>query len=147
PVPPPPPPAPAPAPGTSAPVGAPGATTGAPGGARGGTPGEPLLPGEKEAVQECKKFPAGKKFKWELRGEIDLMTLLNAMSPMLCKPFIVPGNIRQSKVTILAPDTMTASEAYRMFLSTLETMGLTVQPQGKVLKIIESNRARETAIP
>jgi general secretion pathway protein D len=146
-----PPPPPAPAAGTTTPAGAPGTTggasTGAPGGSRAGSPSEPLLPGEKEAVQECKKFPAGKKFKWELRGEIDLMTLLNAMSPMLCKPFIVPGNIRQSKVTILAPDTMTASEAYRMFLSTLETMGLTVQPQGKVLKIIESNRARETAIP
>ena len=34
-----------------------------------------------------------------------------------------------------------------MFLSALETMGLTVQPEGKVLKIIESNRARESAIP
>ena len=34
-----------------------------------------------------------------------------------------------------------------MFLSSLETMGLTVQPEGKVLKIIESNRARESAIP
>jgi general secretion pathway protein D len=42
---------------------------------------------------------------------------------------------------------MTASEAYRMFLSSLDSMGLTVQPQGKVLKVIESNRARETAIP
>ncbi len=34
-----------------------------------------------------------------------------------------------------------------MFLSALESMGLTVQPEGKVLKIIESNRARESAIP
>ena len=75
------------------------------------------------------------------------MALLNSIAPMLCRPFIVPGNIRQSKVTIIAPDTMTAPEAYRMFLSSLETMGLTVQPEGKVLKIIESNRARESAIP
>jgi general secretion pathway protein D len=42
---------------------------------------------------------------------------------------------------------MTAPEAYRMFLAALESMGLTVQPQGKVLKIIESARARESAIP
>jgi len=107
----------------------------------------PLLPGEKEAVVDCKKYPTTKKFKWELRGELDLMTMLNAMSPMLCRPFIVPGNVRQSKVTIIAPDTMTAPEAYRMFLSALESMGLTVQPEGKVLKIIETNRARESAIP
>ena len=105
------------------------------------------LPGEKEATQECKKYPPGKKFRWELRGEVDLMTMLNAVSPMMCRPFVVPGSVRQSKVTIIAPDTMTAPEAYRMFLSALETMGLTVQPQGRVLKIIDSNRAKESAIP
>jgi general secretion pathway protein D len=110
-------------------------------------PAEPLLPGEQEALKECKKYPPNKKFKWELRGEIDLMMLLNSISPMLCRPIIVPGAIRQSKVTILAPDTVTAPEVYRMFLSSLETMGLTVQPEGKVLKIIETNRARESAIP
>ncbi len=109
--------------------------------------GELTLPGEKEALQDCKKFPPNKKFKWELRGEVDLMTMLNAISPMLCKPFIIPGSLRQSKVTILAPDMMTAPEAYRMFLAAIESMGLTVQPQGKVLKIIESARARESAIP
>ncbi|MGZ3425185.1 MAG: type II secretion system secretin GspD [Polyangia bacterium] len=110
-------------------------------------PSAPPLPGEQEALRECKKYPSNKKFKWELRGEVDLMALLNSISPMLCRPIIVPGTIRQSKVTILAPDTVTAPEVYRMFLSSLETMGLTVQPEGKVLKIIESNRARESAIP
>ena len=115
----------------------------------GGTqlPSAPPLPGENEALHECKKYPPNKKFKWELRGEVDLMALLNSISPMMCRPIIVPGSIRQSKVTIIAPDTVTAPEVYRMFLSSLETMGLTVQPEGKVLKIIESNRARESAIP
>lgn len=111
------------------------------------TPTTPPLPGEEEALHECKKYPPNKKFKWELRGEVDLMALLNSISPMMCRPIIVPGNIRQSKVTIIAPDTVTAPEVYRMFLSALETMGLTVQPEGKVLKVIESNRARESAIP
>jgi general secretion pathway protein D len=112
-----------------------------------GAPTTPPLPGEQEALRECKKYPTNKKFKWELRGEVDLMALLNSISPMMCRPIIVPGSIRQSKVTIIAPDTVTAPEVYRMFLSSLETMGLTVQPEGKVLKIIESNRARESAIP
>ena len=75
------------------------------------------------------------------------MALLNSIAPMMCRPIIVPGAVRQSKVTIIAPDTVTAPEVYRMFLSSLETMGLTVQPEGKVLKIIETNRARESAIP
>jgi len=135
------PPAPTPAPAAAPATGSPA------GGAVAKGDNLPLLPGEKEAVVDCKKYPNNKKFKWELRGELDLMTMLNAMSPMLCRPFIVPGNVRQSKVTIIAPDTMTAPEAYRMFLSALESMGLTVQPEGKVLKIIETNRARESAIP
>ncbi|MDB4966663.1 MAG: hypothetical protein JWN44_2352 [Myxococcales bacterium] len=112
-----------------------------------GTPTTPPLPGEQEALRECRKYPPNKKFKWELRGEVDLMALLNSIAPMMCRPIIVPGAIRQSKVTIIAPDTVTAPEVYRMFLSSLETMGLTVQPEGKVLKIIETNRARESAIP
>ena len=108
---------------------------------------EPPLPGEQEAVLECKKYPPNKRFKWELRGEVDLMALVNSIAPMMCRPIIVPGSIRQSKVTIIASGTVTAPEAYRMFLSALESMGLTVLPEGKVLKIIESNRARESAIP
>ena len=137
-----------PPPGPTPPAAPPAATPppGAPPAAPGDKPAI-TLPGEKEATQECKKYPPGKRFKWELRGEVDLMTMLNAVSPMMCRPFIVPGNVRQSKVTIIAPDTMTAPEAYRMFLSALETMGLTVQPQGRVLKIIDSNRAKESAIP
>ena len=133
-----------PAPGAPAPAPAPTSPSTA-----GGTqlPSAPPLPGENEALHECHKYPPNKKFKWELRGEVDLMALLNSISPMMCRPIIVPGSIRQSKVTIIAPDTVTAPEVYRMFLSSLETMGLTVQPEGKVLKIIESNRARESAIP
>src|SRR5439155_20503061 len=83
----------------------------------GATPTTPPLPGEQEALRECKKYPANKKFKWELRREVDLMALVNSIAPMMCRPIIVPGAIRQSKVTIIAPDTVTAPEVYRMFLS------------------------------
>jgi len=127
---------------TTAPSSAP-APTGGP-----ALPSAPPVPGENEALRECKKYPPNKKFKWELRGEVDLMALVNSIAPMMCRPIIVPGSIRQSKVTIISSDsTVTAPEVYRMFLSSIETMGLTVQPEGKVLKIIESNRARESAIP
>src|SRR5262245_15681804 len=55
PPPPPPPPAPGPAPTPTSPPAAPPATN------------EPMLPGEKEALQGCKKLPPGKKFKLQLR--------------------------------------------------------------------------------
>jgi len=115
------------------------------------TPGAPAAPGDATALEkdvtDCKKFSKNAKFKWDMKGEIDLQQLLGWFSPLACRPFVVPGNIRQSKVTIVAPDVVTMPEAYRMFLSALEAMGLTVQPEGKVLKIIETNRARESAIP
>jgi general secretion pathway protein D len=105
------------------------------------------LPGEAEALQECRRYPPGKHFKWELRGQVDLQELLGAMAPMLCRPIIVSANIRPPKVTILAPESITAPEAYRMFLAALETMSLTVEPEGKVLKVIESRWARQEPIP
>jgi general secretion pathway protein D len=108
--------------------------------------GEAALPGEREAT-DCKAFKKGATFKWDIKGEVDLQQLLGWFSPLACRPFVVPGNIRQSKVTIVAPNLVTMPEAYRMFLSALEAMGLTVQPEGKVLKIVETNRARESAIP
>jgi general secretion pathway protein D len=136
----PPPPLPAPAPpaptGVTPPPGTPPAA---------GT--EPTLPGEKEALKPCAKLPAGKKFKLTLRGEVDTNQLIAWMSATFCRPFVVPGTLRQAKVTILAEDAMTPQEMYRVALSSLEAMGLTIQPEGKVLKVIESNRARESAIP
>ncbi|MFO0574935.1 MAG: type II secretion system secretin GspD [Polyangia bacterium] len=104
------------------------------------------LPGEKE-FNECRTFPGNKKVSINLKPETELLELIGWIKAISCRPFILPANIRQSKVTIIAPQLVTANEAYRIFLSALESMGLTVQPDGKVLKIIESSRARESSIP
>ncbi|HNO69029.1 MAG TPA: secretin N-terminal domain-containing protein, partial [Pseudomonadota bacterium] len=104
------------------------------------------LPGAAEFL-ECKAFPPNKKVNFNLKPEAELTDLVGFIKAISCRPIILPQNIRQSKVTVIAPETVTASEAYRIFLSSLESMGLTVQPDGKVLKIIESNRAREASIP
>ncbi len=115
-----------------------------------GATGNPVddlpLPGEKEFT-ECRAFPADKKVGITLKPETELMELVGWIKTISCRPFILPSNIRQSKVTIIAPQLVTAGEAYRIFLSALEAMGLTVQPDGRVLKIIESNHARESPIP
>ena len=104
------------------------------------------LPGEREFT-ECKRLPDSVKFSVTLKPETELTDLVGWIKAISCRPFILPASIRQSKVTIIAPEKVNASEAYRIFLSALESMGLTVQPDGRVLKIIESNRARESSIP
>ncbi len=130
-------------PAGSPPVGSP--PVGSPPAAKPSTDDLPL-PGAAEFL-ECKAFPPNKKVNFNLKPEAELTDLVGFIKAISCRPIILPQNIRQSKVTIIAPETVTASEAYRIFLSSLESMGLTVQPDGKVLKIIESNRARESSIP
>lgn len=121
------------------------ASAGQPG--QSGKPADDLpLPGERE-FNECRSFPGNKKVSINLKPETELLELIGWIKAISCRPFILPSNIRQSKVTIIAPQLVTAAEAYRIFLSALESMGLTVQPDGQVLKIIESNRARESSIP
>ena len=104
------------------------------------------LPGAKE-FSECQRYPRNKKVLINLKPDTEMMELIGWIKSISCRPFILPSNIRQGKVTIIAPELVTAEEAYRIFLSALESMGMTVQPQGQVLKIIESNRARESSIP
>ena len=141
---------PAPTPMPPAGPGAPIAPGGAP--ATTGIGADSLMPGEKVAT-ECAKFNLGKKYKWDQKGEIDLASLLAWAQATFCETIIVPANLRQQKITIYAPALMTPTEMYRMFLASLNAMGLTVQPQGGTkakpiaLVIVESTKAREMAIP
>ncbi|HVU53338.1 MAG TPA: secretin N-terminal domain-containing protein, partial [Polyangia bacterium] len=121
------------------------ATTPAPGAAAPG--GE--APGEKE-FNSCKKFPAGKRVvKLNMKPDTELGDLISWISSITCKQFLLPGTIpaNSKKVTIVAPQLITPEEAYRLFLAALDSVGLTVEPSGKFLRIIETLRAKSTSIP
>ena len=102
----------------------------------GGTTGFANLPGEK-SFNECRKYPYYKRIKVTLKPDSELHDLVAWISGMTCKRFIVTGKLRAPKVTIVSPTSITPREAYRAFLSALNAMGLTVQPAGRYLKIIE----------
>jgi general secretion pathway protein D len=107
------------------------------------------LPGEKE-FNSCKKFPAGKRVvKLNMKPDTELGDLLSWISSITCKQFLLPGTIpaNSKKVTIIAPQLITPEEAYRLFLAALDSVGLTVEPSGKFLRIIETLRAKSTSIP
>jgi general secretion pathway protein D len=110
------------------------------------------LPAENAVNIVCgKPLPSGKKFKWSLRGDVELKNLVEWASTFLCHPVIVPENLRKQKVTIYAPDEITSEEARRMFYATLNSMGLTIQPQGsrgrEVFTVIESQNAHTSSVP
>jgi general secretion pathway protein D len=106
------------------------------------------LPGEKD-FNSCKKFPPGKRIvKLNMKPETDLGDLISWISSITCKQFVLPGTIpaNSKKVTIIAPQLITVEEAYRLFLSALDSVGLTVAPSGKFLRIIETPRAKTSSI-
>jgi general secretion pathway protein D len=118
-----------------------------PGAGAGGIPGPTAtgeMAGEKE-FNSCKKFPANRRIvKLNMKPDTDLGDLISWISSITCKQFVLPGTIpaNSKKVTIIAPQLITPEEAYRLFLSALDSVGLTVAPSGKFLRIIETPRAK-----
>jgi general secretion pathway protein D len=107
------------------------------------------LVGEKE-FNSCRKFPANKRIvKLNLKPDTELGDLIAWISSITCKQFLLPGTIpaNSKKVTVVAPQLITPEEAYRLFLAALDSVGLTVEPNGKFLRIIETLRAKTTSIP
>ncbi len=127
---------------------APPAPAALPPGAIGSATGASVI-GEKE-FNSCKKFPSGKRIvKLNLKPDTELGDLISWISSITCKQFLLPGTIpaNSKKVTIVAPELITPEEAYRLFLGALDSVGLTVQPSGKVLRIIETVKAKSGPIP
>ena len=97
----------------------------------------------------CRRMPAGKRLKLNLKPNTDLVDLVSWISAITCKQFIIPGTIPpQSKtVTIIAPQSITVGKAYKLFLDALESVGLTVYQSGPALRLIETAKARFSPIP
>jgi general secretion pathway protein D len=105
------------------------------------------LPGEKE-FNSCKKLPPGKRIvKLNLKPETDVIDVIGWISSITCSQFLVSIPLQGKKVTIIAPQLITPEEAYRLFFAALESVGLTVEPSGKFLRIVEAARARFTTLP
>ncbi len=103
-----------------------------------GNPATKQLMESEHEFNECRRFPRGRRVKITLKPDSELHDLIAWISGMTCKRFIVGSNVRAQKVTIYSPTPVTAGEAYRAFLSALNVMGLTVQPAGRYLKVVET---------
>ena len=77
---------------------------------------------------------------------MEILTVINLMSELTGKNFLIDGNVR-GKVTLIAPQPVTIDEAYEVFLSILEIQGFTVVPQGPVIKVIPAADIKDNPIP
>ena len=83
------------------------------------------------------------------KPESELKDLITWAMGFTCKNFILDPRIVSTgkKVTVIAPNKMNATDAYRLFLASLSTMGLTVVPKGNALRIVESATAKSETVP
>lgn len=91
------------------------------------------------------KGPVSVRFK----PDVELKDLITWAMGFTCKNFVYDSGIgnRSKKVTIIAPKKMTSQQAWRVFLVSIQTMGLTVVPQGNVLRVVESSQAKTEPLP
>ena len=114
------------------------------------TPGAAGAPatGEDDKLYNCKQIKTGQVVV-SFKPETELKDLITWVMGFTCKNFIFEPRIVSTgkKVTLIAPNKMTPTEAYRLFLVALSTMGLTVVPKGTALRIVESAIAKSETVP
>jgi general secretion pathway protein D len=82
-----------------------------------------------------------------LKPDTEVMDLIGWISSITCAQFIVSVPLTGKKITIVSPELITPEEAYRLFFSALDSLGLTVEPTGKFLRVVENAKARFTPLP
>lgn len=102
---------------------------------------------EDESLYPCKKRTG--QVAVTFKPETELKDLIAWAMGFTCKNFILDPRIVSTgkKVTVMAPNKMSAAEAYNVFLVALSTMGLTVVPKGNLLRIVESQTAKSETVP
>jgi general secretion pathway protein D len=129
------------APGTGTAAGK-GTTVGPDGKARADTTGLPQF----ESAMEYEPRSPNYRVSFSLE-DADLPEVVRVISNLTGKRFIFGGKVRAIKATVYSPQKVTVAEAYQAFLSILETNGLTVVPQGRFLKIVETPGITTQATP
>ncbi len=89
---------------------------------------ETPVAGEDDALYSCKTRTG--MVAVTFKPETELKDLVTWVMGFTCKNFIFDPRIVSTgkKVTVIAPNRMSATEAYRVFLVSLKTIGLTVLP-------------------
>lgn len=105
------------------------------------------LPGER-AFTRCLRLPRQQRVKVDLKARSSLQDLVAWISSMTCQSFILGEGVQGPPVTFIAPQPISAGEAYRAFLGALQSMGLTVVRQGRrQYRVVRATFAVRQAVP
>jgi type II secretory pathway component GspD/PulD (secretin) len=97
----------------------------------------------------CKPPPAKARIKVNLKPDTEVADLITWYSNLTCTPLVVSSAVATAgkKITLLSPTPVTLAELERLFLAALESVGLTVERDGKFLYVIEAAHARHGKTP
>ncbi len=103
--------------------------------------------GEDDQLYSCKSRTG--EVSVTFKPETEVKDLLPWVMGFTCKNFVLDPRIVATgkKVTIIAPNKMSATEAYRLFLVALSTINYTLVPKGNVIKVVDSGTARQQTVP
>jgi len=106
-----------------------------------------LVVGEDEQLYSCKSRTGEASVTF--KPETDVKELITWVMGFTCKNFVLDPRMitTTKKVTIVAPNKLTASEAYRVFLVALATVDYTIVPKGNILRVVESASAKHQTVP
>jgi general secretion pathway protein D len=77
---------------------------------------------------------------------VDILQMISLISELTGKNFLVDDKVR-GKVTVIAPQPVTPTEAYQIFLAALELQGFTVVSRGPISTIVPLRDAKSQPLP
>lgn len=107
---------------------------------------EPAL-GEDESLYSCRNRTG--EVAVTFKPETEVSELITWVMGFTCKNFVLDPRVvvTNKKVTIIAPNKLDHADAYRLFLTALQTINLTIVPKGKVIRIVDAPTARRETVP
>lgn len=105
--------------------------------------------GRSKAPAGCKPPSPKLKIKVNLKPDTEVADLIAWYSTLTCTPLLVSSGvaIAGKKVTILSPTPVTVAEIGSLFRGALESVGLTLERDGKFLYVIDATRAPHSNTP
>lgn len=110
-----------------------------------GAPGATIAPKKASCEEQRRKGRYNIYF-----DKVEIEKLVQTVSDVTCKTFILPENIR-GKISIIGPENgkveVTSDQFFAAFLAALDSNSLAVYEHGKFMKIVDKQRAKQFPIP
>lgn len=93
------------------------------------------------------RIPPRQLFKWDLPREVEVAELAQWISAVLCEPVIVPDKLKSRKIGIVVPHPVTQREAFRLLLTALRAIDITLVRGAGALLLVETADVKSHPLP